>query len=586
MVSRNIKTRLLAAGFIAIVAASQVEAQDVIVMRRVVTQTPANPGTPEPTDPGTGTPTPGTEEPTPPPSPTPSPSAEYEKIPTKAVLQAQTLPYASTNRPVYSGGLTYSTNAAGVMCRNIKTGYTSPSQYGCDGLPNPPSVGTHTISATFIPAYHVAVINRADITGIANTIDNADAVCSQSVSFAVAGGPSESWVVSCNANLATSGYAKIVTGIQVGNFTDTDYIRATQPGGANYPKDMYITPMSFICKDVASGQTVANSYCSNLNLPTTMLPAEVNPQQRSIYLDWNEVLKVYPQVENQATECSKNLIVSTYESGGAYRNFNYKMRCDANAVRNHFQWIATHAWPTDSYPVDPQPGANVVGPIRFTMSGFCQDTDTGQQASDATYCENIPKGQIDIQTLQGEYNANYRKAYFNLADLVAIAPQLTEAAKTQACKQVFKQRKGNGSTDYTATCNREDVRMHHRKVANRVVLPLGYSVTGNGINSSNADFTMMQNLSFGSQCVDTDNGQVVDNNTYCLYMNNEVNGGDAGTRQVSMRFSPSAKTISVRWADVIAGSPGIENKTAWCSQTNINVDSGSNTVINWKRICD
>jgi hypothetical protein len=591
---------------------------DLIIMRRIiarpnptVTPTPAaGTSTPTPTPTPTDTPTPtptATSTPTPDPTPTPS---QYEKVATQAILQVKTLPYPSVNKPTYTDTLDYSTNASGVVCRDKTTMKAATNPAACDGLDNPPSVGTQTITATFQPTLKIAVIVRQDLLGKAPDLTNMDAVCAQATGFNATGGNAEGWKVSCNAAdlTAASDYKAIGIIANAMTMRDDNFNRASFPGSADYAIPIPINPRLDVglCRQISTGQNVDLSKCVTTG-PGLYVPGTISPGLRTAYIPRDEMYKIMPEITAQgmATLCSSTLSMVS-SNGYTTQAYTHRVRCDADSLRNHYEMLPSRAYPTASYPnltaYATDTGSDYTAPLTINTSQnpVCTDTDTGNAVptADQVVCDNIAKPKIGQIKITGTYSAAYRRVFFNWEDLVAIAPAADNASnKTAACAMDISvyNPQNSGYATFKTTCNMADLRRHHVKVATNAYNSGSFLTTKGYYSDINTgpDFTMMQNVNMSvsnPKCRDTDNGAILAANANsvgspCQYL---AESSETQLRQYEMRVSPVNKTITVRWSDLLANSPNLTNKAEFCGKTGVYLytTNYTNSVNTYKMVCD
>lgn len=518
-----------------------------------------------------------------------------------AVLQATTLPYASANRAAYQGSLSYSTNATGVICRDKTTGNPATNPAACDNLPNPPSVGTIAVAATFQPTYKIAVIDKQALLSRAPTLTNISAACSESATFAVAGGGTEAWRVSCTPADIASEYLAIGTKSNVMLMNDENDDRNAFPGAPNYNREIPINPHLWegICRRISTGEDVAMTNC---NPPETKLyvPGTINPQTRFIYIAWEDMLNVMPEHRDKAGFCSSSGTIQSNNGRGTVTNAPYKVSCDPHSVDMHYENVPTRAYPIATTTGNPtyssDQGYDYTAPLKIdtTRLPICTDTDTGL-AVDSAICANIPQGRVGNFSITATYSPAYRKVLINWDDILALVPNAL--LKTTVCDMDVNISgvSNAGSTVFRTTCNPEGIRRHHKKVPTSAYHPGSFltqfsSTTSLGSSAPNFTMTASINVSVSKvECVDTDNGtsvgQANTTNSPCFYL---AENEESKLRSYSFRVSPSSKTITLRWSDVLANSPGVTNRAEYCGKTGITLyTSGySSFVDGFKMACD
>lgn len=597
------RRKLIVVMLLAGVAQQPVHAQndDVVVMRRAVAAPKITPTPTVPTDPTPATPTPSTPTPAPVPTPTVTPTptqSNYEKVATLAILQATTLPYASANRPTYQGTLSYSTNAAGVTCRNRET-RQSVSTSLCDNIANPSSVGTQTVAATYQPTHRIAVIDRQALLARSPDLTNLDAVCAQTVTFAVSGGASESWKVSCNPVDIQGDYVAFGVKSNVMLMNDPDHNRNSFPGGANYNRDIPINPHLWegICRKVSTGEDVPLSNCSTSG-PPLYVPGVVNPQTRFIYINFDDMLRIMPEHRDREAFCASTGPMQSSNNYGTVNSFSYKVRCDPHSVDMHYEYVPTRGLPTTTltgnvhYSTDL--GYDVTGPLKISTTTFpvCKDTDNGQTV-DASICANIPPGRVGTFEITATYSAAYRKVLINWNDILALVPNAQVQSATCDMDVNISGTSSAGYTKFRTTCNPADLRRHHTVIATRAAPQNSFKTekTFSQLTTTSPDFTMTQNIvvSVNGRCIDTDNGQDLGaseaTGSPCLFI---ADSEEAKLRPYSFTISPSRKTVTFRWADILANSPNIANKAEFCARTGITIlDKNYSTgASNFKMVCE
>lgn len=605
-------------------AAAPVAAQrndDVVVMRRTIadpnmrrpspTPTPAQSVTPTPAVTTTPTPTPTPSgpsvSPTPTPAATPAPSQSpsptpppYEKVATIARLQTPMLPYASANRTTYESSLSYSTDAGGVLCRDVATRTVASSPSACDDVPNPASVGTQTITATFQPTLKVAVIDRQSLLARSPELTNMTSVCAENTLFNVTGGLSEKWRVSCDpADLkGASDYVAVGISAIAGTTSNNNYAQAASQTLPDYQLQIAVSPWGSdtLCRQISTGLNVAIGNCSTAR-PGFFMGMTVNPRMRAVYVSRDAMIQAIPEITpaNLNKFCQSTVSILSYTTGNT-EVLNHRVRCDPDALRDHYAIVPTRAYPTSAYPgvsnYSGDTGTEYTAPLPINVNNYpvCVDTDTGQAtpASEALACENLPKPKGF--TVSGTFSGAYRRVLFNWDEVAAKVPAANNATnKANACAmdiQVYNIQ-GSGSTTFKTTCDPEDIRRHHVKDPFQALVPSYFSTTAtyNQIRSGSPDFTMTQNISLniGYKCRDTDTNKIIADTSKCDWLATPEN---MKPYAYTMRVSPTGKTITFRWSDLIDRAPNVANKTAFCSAENVELVSSTGRIGGYRMVCE
>jgi hypothetical protein len=505
----------------------------------------------------------------------------YEKVATAAIANTVNSNKAPSliapGGDAFAGRLDVST-LGGVKCRDTDNG-TFVTGGQCDYVANPPSVGTVSYDATFAPSFQTVVVDWNQIQARSPEVTNKAAFCAGTVNVYSANyGSYYTYKVRCDQETIRPHYEKVAT-TATANTKVTNLSQTAVAGPApDFQNTLELNTLSGVkCRDTDNGTFVTGGQCDALANPSSVgtlsIPATYSPNFRTVVVNWNDVASRATEVVNRDAFCNSNMTV--YTSGYSY-NYAYKVRCDAEAIRPHYEKVATVA--EFSTQITAQSNATIVSGgdnftsnLGYTTAGSgvkCRDTDTGAFVTGGQ-CDYIANpASVGTFGYATTYSPKYRRVYVDWDAIVAKSPEV--ANRAQLCSKTFPVYSSGYSTSatYTATCNADDVRIHHEVVSTTAIPTSTYANKPySAVNPATAPaFTAP--ISFqttsGRACRDTDNGQTVDA-SLCAYFPNPASIGNP--LQVAATWTPSTKKVSVRWSDVLTMNPNATNKAAFCSAT-------------------
>ena len=487
----------------------------------------------------------------------------YRKAATYAYLETPTLPAPTANKPNYAGSLNYYIDSM-YQCIDTDTGKVTDATW-CSGKTG--GATSLAVSATYAPAYRTVVIDRQSILSKEPYISNMDSVCSDARTFPVTGGNPEGWRISCNPADITDRYISVPTtakGMSV--YPPTTFDKIAYRGGPDVTGDLplNVTYAGLYCRDTTTGQTATSTLCKDTwRFNDVRVPATFSTSLRTIVIDYNDVLKVGPEISN--TICATTTTVVAQDKDHTYtldgiRFFDYKVSCDREALRNHYR-IAV-VGPIVESTVSWSNGNFSQLSINRSKNTSCIDTDTGSPALDQSRCANIAASNIDNAMVPAVYEPQLLLAYVNWNDVLKVAPEATNKAFFCSGGSAFRSKEMD--KNYKITCNPDDIRLHYKKVATTADKPTLYTTTY--FNQSEADYVLNQAVSTAGvvTCIDTDTNAPAKDPNACA---NVKDPAEVGYFKVDFKVSSKNNTITMRWADLLNFAPNLANRSTFCSGT-------------------
>ena len=525
--------------------------QGVVVMRKMipgnVSSAPSTPSTPTPGT--TPTPTPGAT-PTPTPVPVPTPGATPAPTPTPTPDPAP-LPTPGTYafRPTAVSAPSSALVAIDMLTVRFSAlecvGANGPVEYVRCANEEPP-VGM-TLSVTMRSDLKKAFVDIAPL-GAYPDISTAS-LCGAPIIVSGA-----AWTVSCEAS-APARYARVVGS---GVFAPTSFPLAD--GTLSLKTTGYSR-----CVETATGVSASSSLCAGMPDPVGVgvfaIGAAGNATYRTIVVSKADILAAAPGITNADALCASTLRVA---------NSTWKVRCDPSAISGQYVWVVSDTyWPTQPAPTT---GTWNLRPSVYS----CMDTTTGAAATLSGACSALPKPSDEVAIPVGS-SAELRAIAPDRAAIVDAFPNMSAESVDLRCTTAQEVTVDRVSQTWKFSCDPEIVRNHYVRVATTVSNVSSQTVPLMGAST----YQVATHLS-GIACIDTETGKPAASSSVCAYLPQDAT---FGYFDIPTTNNAELRKIAFDWDALIARSPNLTNKDAWCSRI-VSVRPNGGTAVDWTISCD
>ena len=478
-----------------------------------------------------------------------------------------------------SGAGTYqvTTSATGFLCIDTDTGQEAAETWRCTYMPLGADAGYFDVPSIFESQLRVIEFDWDWLLQRSPALANKASWCSRSVVVTPAGAAAQDWVVSCEPGAARMHYERYASTLGVASSSHN--ILPLEGGLA-------LNASGVKCRDTDTGLDVDTSKCTYVNkgalegiFRTPMIG--YSRSLRRVALVEEDLRRVAPSPAQATTLCSGSTTVNIRESSSSTTSVSYKISCDAEAIREHYERVSIDIIKAGSQ-YNSVPLADGLT-LRSYQEG-CRDTDPGanNRIDPASACENFPGDPIGYFKVPGKVEPQLRRVSFKRADVLAVHPYVPKASIDALCTGTMNIRRATGTEydSFSVYCDNEDaLRLHHQLVARSIVRP---STSASNALPLSGGLVLRPGT---TACRDTDSQSYAElPAAECSYLSDRT-AADHFAVPVQ-GYDTASLTVRIRLSDVTALHPWLSDPSSVCGlQVLIRPTASTSTYSNYTTVC-